>query len=106
MLEAGASRVYPGLPGIDSISAREDLAQIRERPIRPEHLRLTAFHPMGTVRMGNDPARSVVDPFGHHHSVSNLWVADASTFPSCVGVNPQMTIMAFAKRTAERVALT
>jgi NAD-dependent dihydropyrimidine dehydrogenase PreA subunit len=107
MLEAGASRVYPGLPGIDSISAREDLAQLRERRIRPEHLRLTAFHPMGTARMGNDPARSVVDPFGHHHDVSNLWVADASTFPSCVGVNPQMTIMAFAKRTAERItALT
>ena len=33
------------------------LAQIRERRIRPEHLRLTAFHPMGTVRMGSDTSR-------------------------------------------------
>jgi choline dehydrogenase-like flavoprotein len=104
MLAAGAERVYPGLPGIDAISAREDLDQLKDRRIRPEHLRLTAFHPMGTARMGADPSTSVVDPFGHHHEVAGLWVADASVFPSCVGVNPQMTIMAFARRTAQRVA--
>ena len=104
MLAAGAERVYPGLPGIDSISAREDLAQLRERPLSSAQLRLTAFHPMGTVRMGADPDRSVVDGFGRHHQIDRLWVADASTFPTCVGVNPQLTIMAFARRTAEQLA--
>ena len=104
LLAAGAQRVYPGLPGVDAISAREDLDQLRHRRIRPEQLRLTAFHPMGTVRMGANPETSVVDPFGHHHQVDGLWVADASVFPSCVGVNPQMTIMAFARRTAQKVA--
>jgi choline dehydrogenase-like flavoprotein len=54
--------------------------------------------------MGSDPARSVVDAYGRHHGLSNLWIADASTFPSCVGVNPQMTIMAFARRTGEAIA--
>lgn len=106
LLAAGASRVYPGLPGVESIAAREDLAQLRERPLKPAQLRLTAFHPMGTVRMGGDPATSVVDGFGHHHQVDGLWFADASTFPTCVGVNPQLTIMAFARRTAERIATT
>jgi choline dehydrogenase-like flavoprotein len=106
LLEAGATRVYPGLPGIDAISAREDLAQLRERSVRPTHLRLAAFHPMGTVRMGPDPERFPVDSYGRHHSVQGLWVADASTFPTCVGVNPQLTIMAFAKRTAERLVET
>jgi choline dehydrogenase-like flavoprotein len=101
LLAAGAREVHVGLPGIDSISAREDLEQVRTRRIRPEHLRLTAFHPMGTARMGSDPDAAVVDPFGRHHATDNLWVADASVFPTCVGVNPQMTIMAFAKRTAE-----
>jgi choline dehydrogenase-like flavoprotein len=48
----------------------------------------------------------VVGSYGLHHSVRGLWVADASTFPTCVGVNPQMTIMAFAKRTAERLVET
>ena len=104
LLAAGASRVYPGLPGIDSISAREDLAQLRGRRLTSAQLRLTAFHPMGTVRMGADPDRSAIDPYGRHHQVANLWVADGSTFPTCVGVNPQLTIMAFAKRTAEALA--
>lgn len=104
LLAAGATSVVPGLPGIGTISAQEDIEQLRSRRIRPEHLRLTAFHPMGTTRMGAHPDRAVVDPFGRHHSVSNLWVGDASTFPSCVAVNPQLTIMGFAARTAERIA--
>jgi len=104
LLEAGAQRVLPGIPGLDWISARADLEQLRERHVKPHHLKLTAFHPMGTVRMGADPAHAVVDSFGRHHAVDRLWVGDASTFPSCVGVNPQMTIMAFAKRTAEHIA--
>ena len=106
LLAAGATRVYPGLPGVESISAQEDLAQLKERPLRPEQLRLTAFHPMGTVRMGSDRRSSVVDPWGRHHVVADLWVTDASTFPTCVGVNPQLTIMAFAKRSAEALAAT
>jgi choline dehydrogenase-like flavoprotein len=104
LLAAGATRVYPGLPGLDTVSASQDLEQLRERAVRPGHLKLTAFHPMGTVRMGCDPERSAVDSFGGHHVVRDLWVADASTFPTCVGVNPQMTIMAFALRTADRIA--
>jgi choline dehydrogenase-like flavoprotein len=103
LLAAGASRVYPGLPGLDTISAREDLDQLRDKRVRAGHLKLTAFHPMGTARMGQDPGRSVVDSRGRHHAVEGLWVADASVFPTCVGVNPQMTIMAFAKRTAETI---
>lgn len=106
LLAAGASKVYPGLPGIDSISAREDLAQLRQRKLTSAQLRLTAFHPMGTVRMGADPESSALDPFGRHHRVANLWVADGSTFPTCVGVNPQLAIMAFAKRTAEALVAT
>ena len=103
LLAAGAQRVHVGLPGLKDVSSREDLVKL-ERGIKPEHLRLSAFHPMGTARMGGDPARSVVDSYGAHHAVERLWVADASVFPSCVAVNPQMTIMAFSKRTAERLA--
>lgn len=99
LLAAGAKRVHVGLPGVKHVSSRAELASL-ERKVRPDHLRLTAFHPMGTVRMGEDPARAVVSSYGRHHSVDRLWVADASVFPSCVAVNPQMTIMAFAKRTA------
>lgn len=103
LLAAGAQRVHVGLPGVKQVSSRKDLESL-DRKIRPEHLRLSAFHPMGTARMGSDPSRSVVDSDGAHHAVDRLWVADASVFPSCVAVNPQMTIMAFAKKTAEKVA--
>jgi choline dehydrogenase-like flavoprotein len=103
LLAAGAKRAYIGLPGLKEVSSRPELEQVDER-VRRDHLKLTAFHPMGTVRMGEDPERSVVDSFGRHHSVANLWVADASVFPSCVAVNPQMTIMAFAGRTASTLA--
>ena len=104
LMAAGASRVYPGVPGIDSISAQSDLDDLRTRHVRAENLRLTAFHPMGTVRSGRDPSASVVDPYGAHHQMSGLWVADASLFPTCVGVNPQMTIMALARRAAHTAA--
>jgi choline dehydrogenase-like flavoprotein len=103
LLAAGAGKVYPGIAGMDSITSSAEIEDLRENGVRPERMRLSAFHPMGTVRAGADPARSAVDPWGRHHSTVNLWVADASTFPSCVGVNPQMTIMALAKRSAERL---
>jgi choline dehydrogenase-like flavoprotein len=103
LLAAGAKRAYIGLPRLKEVSSRPELKGVDER-VRRDHLKLTAFHPMGTVRMGEDPARSVVDSFGRHHAVRNLWVADASVFPSCVAVNPQMTIMAFARRSATALA--
>jgi len=55
---------------------------------------------MGTCRMGRDPGSTVVDQYGRLHGMHNLFVADASVFPSCLGVNPQVTIMALATRTA------
>lgn len=104
LFAAGATKVYPGIAGLDSLSSRSQVRDLKENGVSPGRLRLSAFHPMGTVRAGRDPERSVVDPWGRHHSVANLWVADASVFPSCVGVNPQMTIMALAKRSAEKLA--
>jgi choline dehydrogenase-like flavoprotein len=100
LLAAGATKVYPGIAGVESITKSDEIRDLKENGVAPERMRLTAFHPMGTVRAGCDPTRSVVDPLGRHHTVRNLWVADASVFPSCVGVNPQMTIMALAKRSA------
>jgi choline dehydrogenase-like flavoprotein len=46
--------------------------------------------------MGADPATSVVDPDGRVWGWENLYVADASVFPTSLGVNPQVTTMAVA----------
>jgi choline dehydrogenase-like flavoprotein len=64
-----------------------------------------ATHVFGTCRMGDDPASSVVDAFGRSHRWRNLWIADASVFPSSGGGEaPSLTIQALALRTAERMA--
>jgi choline dehydrogenase-like flavoprotein len=57
-------------------------------------------HTIGTCRMGTSASDSVVDPFGHSHTVDNLWICDNSVFPSSLAANPALTIMALALRTA------
>jgi choline dehydrogenase-like flavoprotein len=64
-------------------------------------LRESGWHIMGTARMGDDPAESVVDPDGRCHDVDNLFVVDASIFVTSGGVNPTSTICALALRCAE-----
>lgn len=53
---------------------------------------------MGTLRFGTDPASSVLDPWCRAHEVHNLYVVDASFFPSAGAVNPALTIAAQALR--------
>lgn len=63
-------------------------------------------HLLGTARMGEDPGRSVVDPYGRAHDVPNLFVADGSLFVTGGGVNPTSTITALALRVARHIAET
>ena len=62
-----------------------------------------AMHQCGTARFGNDPATSVLDPFCRTWDVDNLYVVDASFLPSSTAVNPSLTIVAQAVRTAEHL---
>jgi choline dehydrogenase-like flavoprotein len=61
-------------------------------------------HAMGTCRMGNDAASSVVDPFGQAHDIRNLFVCDTSVCVTGAGINPTLTAMALANRAAQRIA--
>jgi choline dehydrogenase-like flavoprotein len=58
-------------------------------------------HQAGTARFGTDPASSVLDLDCKAHELSNLYVADASFFPSIGAVNPTLTIVANALRVAD-----
>jgi choline dehydrogenase-like flavoprotein len=60
-------------------------------------------HQNGTVRFGNDPATSVLDRNCKAHEVDNLYVVDASFFPSSGAVNPALTIMANALRVGDHL---
>ena len=59
-------------------------------------------HTIGTCRMGPQAPDSVVDQDGRVWDVPNLIISDNSTFPSSLSVNPALTIMALALRTADR----
>jgi choline dehydrogenase-like flavoprotein len=61
-------------------------------------------HAMGSCRMGDDPQTSVVNSFGQAHDVRNLFVCDTSVFVTSAGVNPTLTAMALASRSADYVA--
>jgi choline dehydrogenase-like flavoprotein len=60
-------------------------------------------HQAGTARFGVDPANSVLDLNCKAHEVDNLYVVDASFFPSIGAVNPTLTIIANALRVAEHL---
>lgn len=101
---AGAVEAYPQVGGVTVLRPGEQEEVIERGRFRPRDLRLEAFHPMGTARMGSDPAISVVSPTGESHDVPGLYVADASIFPTSLRVNPMITIMACARRIAVGVA--
>jgi choline dehydrogenase-like flavoprotein len=61
---------------------------------------LFSAHQMGSARMGTDPHTSVAQPSGELHDVRGVWIGDTSAFPTSVGVNPMVTCMALAARTA------
>jgi choline dehydrogenase-like flavoprotein len=102
---AGATEVYPNIARVGVLKPG-DLAQFEATTFKPAELRLEAFHPMGTARIAADPGEGVCDPSGAVHGSRDLYVADASLFPTSVGVNPMMTVIAFAKKIARGVAAT
>jgi choline dehydrogenase-like flavoprotein len=64
----------------------------------------SSTHVFGTCRMGNDRGRSVVNRFCQSHRWANLYLVDASVFPSSGGgESPSLTIQALAIRAAKHI---
>lgn len=61
------------------------------------------YHACGTCRMGTDPSNSATDPNGKVWGFENVYVADASLFPTSSGVNPSLSIAANALRIATKI---
>jgi choline dehydrogenase-like flavoprotein len=100
---AGARRVLPFVHGHGEVRSAADVERIRRARIAPWDIEVTAFHPLGTCRVGSDPRTSVLGPDHETHEVERLYVTDGSAVPTSLGVNPQMTIMAMALRAAEGI---
>ena len=76
------------------------LERVQEASYDPNDVACFTAHQMGSCRMGTDPAESVADGRGQLHDVQGVWIGDASAFPTAPGVNPMVSIMALAHRTA------
>ena len=74
--------------------------------VKHSHGARNTTHQCGTLVFGADPRRSVLDPYCRTHDVSNLFVVDASFFPSSAAVNPALTIAAQALRVADHIKET
>jgi acyl-CoA reductase-like NAD-dependent aldehyde dehydrogenase/choline dehydrogenase-like flavoprotein len=72
--------------------------------LAPREFGIFTAHQMGSCRMGSDPQTSVANPHGELHDTKGVWIGDASAFPTASGVNPMVTIMALAHRTAQAIA--
>jgi hypothetical protein len=98
MLAAGADYVSPGVRGFKKRTSNlADLIELEQSgPTNPAVYTAAITHMFGTCVMGNDPAKSVVRPDFRHVTLDGLYIADSSVFPSNIGVNPQIPIMAVA----------
>ncbi len=76
------------------------LERVGRASVGENRLALFTAHPMGSARAGRDPRTSAAKPTGECHEVRNLWIGDGSIFPTAPGVNPMISIMSVAARTA------
>ena len=74
--------------------------------VKHSHGSRNTTHQCGTAVFGRDPRTSVLDEYCRSHDVENLFVVDASFFPSSAAVNPGLTIIAQALRTADHIVGT
>ena len=97
----GAKKICTLIKGHEIIENRKDIERLRKARLSSRHiLAMSGSHPMGTCRMGTIPDYSVVKSTLETWDVPDLYIVDASVFPSALGVNPQLTIMALSIRTA------
>ena len=99
LFAAGARRIM--LPfHADDLYGPDDARRLLDQDIPTRSWEVVTVHMMGTARMGADRAAAVTSPFGMVHDADRLMIADASLFPTPIGVNPMETIMALATRGA------
>lgn len=102
LLAAGARRVLvPSVPAL--VIERESELDRIGAVLRPGSAPLSSVHPMGSMALGDDPRRAVVQSSGEHHQLQGLFVLDGSLFPTSLGVPPQLTIYTLARHLARHV---
>jgi choline dehydrogenase-like flavoprotein len=99
---AGAREVFLPILGLRGVTA-DGLASAPLETVPAARLECASQHPLGSAQMGSTAEHSVVDGDGRVWGVDGLYVADGSALPTSLGVNPQLSIMAYATRVAWRM---
>lgn len=105
---AGAEQVGSSIEGMLTHRLNDGeleayLERVRRHPLLPNTFALLSAHQMGTCRLAGSPELGPLQPTGESWEVQNLYIADASTFPSASGVNPMITIMSIAHCIAQHI---
>ena len=103
LFAAGATEIIMPYTEHLPIKTEKDLEIIRQRGIVSNDIMMASSHPQGTLRMGEDRHKTVVKLSGESHAVKGLFVADASLFPTSIGVPPTLTIAALGRHVAGQI---
>jgi choline dehydrogenase-like flavoprotein len=79
------------------------LEKIENASYEPNDVSIFSAHQLCSCRMGSDPSTSVANGRGELHDTKGVWIGDASAFPTAPGVNPMISIMSLAHRTAGEI---
>lgn len=105
LFAAGAERVLPGVHGIpEELRSMEEARRFEDRELRATDFTLAGNHAFSSTRMHGDGRMGVVDEDGRCHEADNLYLADTGILPRSPSVNPMLTLMALAHRTAGVIA--
>lgn len=84
--------------GVHDSEYKNWIKKVRAAGIVSGKTAMGSAHQMGTCGIG-----TVCDENAQVFGVKNLWIADASVFPTCSGVNPMVSTMAIAHRTSLKI---
>lgn len=98
---AGARKVYLNHIDPPPLENENQIRLIDSLKLEANRMVLFSAHQLSSCRMGPDEKTSVTDSYGKIHGMENLYISDAGLFPTSLGHNPQLTIMALATRNAE-----
>ena len=93
---AGAKKLYPSIIGMEQLNGLNDLNNI-PKSLSRVNANLMTIHLFSTCPMGENKKICTVDSYGKVHGQSGLYICDGSILPTAPGVNPQGSIMAFAR---------
>jgi hypothetical protein len=100
----GARRIIISHRSMSIVENEADILKLVDKVLTyPNNLLLGSAHPQSGNKIGTSQSDSVVDSDCKVHGFTNLFVCDASVFPTSVGVNPQITVMTVASIIASRI---